>query len=256
VTPVRTITRRAISSRYAPALYLHLLGTILISGLHAYAQDLESQFGHASNPQNTLHGLGTLLPAARSPLARITVLVFDYAGVPAGPRERAEAEAAYVMSRAGVESDWVDCGGTSAGSSQDERCRPLFDSMTLCVRLVSDSGEKRPKDVLGFASLQPPPQQGVYATVFYSRVEAAAAEFGVDAYEVLGCAMAHEVGHLLLGSQSHAARGLMRAQWSRGDFVNAAQRCLRFSGSESAQLQAQVETRRARLRGPVTLAAW
>jgi hypothetical protein len=254
VTSLRTIARPIVGSCSLRPLYL--FGIILISRLHVQAQDRASQFVHSSNPQNIPHGIGTLLPAARSPFARISVLVFDYVGVAAGARERAEAEAAYLMSRAGVESNWVDCGGTPAESSQDERCRPLFDSMTLCVRVVSDSGGKMPNDVLGFASLQPPPQQGVYATVFYSRVAAAAANFGVDAYEVLGCAMAHEVGHLLLGSQSHTARGLMRAQWSRDDFVGAAQRSLRFSHRESLQLQAQVETRRARLRGPDTLAAW
>lgn len=254
MTSVRTIARRRISG-YSPALYLHLLGTILISVLHSQAQDRGSQFVDPSNPQNTPRGIGTLLPAARSPFVRISVLVFDYAGVAAGARKRAEAEAAFVMSRGGVQSDWVDCGGPSSESGHDERCRPLFDSMTLCVRLVSDSTTKMPGDVLGFASLQTPPQQGVYATVFYSRVATAAADFGVEAYEILGCAMAHEVGHLLLGSQSHAAKGLMRAQWSRDDFVDAAQRSLRFSRDESAQLQAQVETRRARLRGPVTLAA-
>jgi len=252
VTPVRTIARRTVISCCSPALYLHLLGTILISGLQLQAQGRAEQFD-ASNLQNIPHGLGTLLPPARSRFTRISVLVFDYVGVPAGARERAEEEAAFVMSRAGVESDWLDC---SSESGHPERCQPLFDSLTLCVRLVSCSGQKRRKDVLGFASLQPPPQQGVYATVFYSRVAAAAADFGVDAYQVLGCAMAHEVGHLLLGSQSHAARGLMRAQWSRDDFVNAAQRSLRFSREESAQLQAQVEARTVRLRPPVSLAAW
>ena len=253
MTPIRTIARRTISSRRSPVLYLQLLGLIFISRLHLQAQDKATQFVDATNPQNTSHGIGTLLPAARSHFAKISVLVFDYGGVPAGARELAEAEAAYVMSRAGVESEWIDCGGLSPRRGRDERCRPLFDSMTLCVRLVPDSGQKVPSEVLGFASLQPPPQQGVYATVFYSRVTAAAASFGVEAYEILGCTMAHEVGHLLLGSQSHGARGLMRARWSRNDFVDAAHGALRFSSRESAQLQAEVEARSLQLRGPIAL---
>ena len=250
MTPVRTIFFRLSGSRPSPVLCL--LGIILMSPLQSEGQDRGSQFVDTSNPQNTPRGIGALLPVARSPLEKISVLVFDYVGVPARARERAEAEAAYVMSHAGVESDWVDCGGLSAESGRDKGCRPLFDSMTLCVRIVSDSGQKLPSEVLGFASLQPPPQQGVYATVFYSRVAAAAADFGVDAYPVLGCAMAHEVGHLLLGSQSHTTRGLMRPTWSRDDFVDAAQRSLRFSPSQSVQLQAQVEARSVRLRAPVT----
>jgi hypothetical protein len=196
------------------------------------------------------------LPSARARFARVSVLIFDYVGVPPAVREGAEVEAAYVMSRAGLGTEWVDCGGSSPQSGRDERCQPLLDSMTLCVRLVPDSGQKVPSEVLGFASLQPPPEQGVYATVFYSRVAAASAEFGVDPYQVLGCAMAHEIGHLLLGSQSHTATGLMRAQWSREDFRNAAQRSLRFSRRQAVQLQAQVEARSGRPRAPITFVGW
>jgi hypothetical protein len=191
------------------------------------------------------------LPAARPHYETVSVLIFDYVGVPPVIRGKAESEAALVMSRAGLQTEWVDCGGSASQSGRDERCQPLFNSMTLCVRLVSDSGQKVPSEVLGFASLQPPPQQGVYATVFYSRVAEASAEFGVDAYQVLGCAMAHELGHLLLGSQSHTARGLMRAQWSRNDFLEAAHRSLRFSRGQGVQLQAQVEARRVRPPAPV-----
>jgi len=225
-----------------------------MSLLQSEGQGQGSQFPAASSPQNSPHGVGALLPAARPRLPPVSVLVFDYAGVPARARQRAEAEAAYVMSRAGVEIAWVDCSDSSR-SGHDERCRPLFDSMTLCVRLVSDSRHRLPNEVLGFALLQPPPQQGVYATVFYSRVAAAAMDFGVDAYEVLGCAMAHEVGHLLLGSESHTTTGLMRPQWSRKDFLDAAQRSLRFSRRESAQLQVQVQARNA-VRTSSTLTGW
>jgi len=35
--------------------------------------------------------------------------------------------------------------------------------------------------------------------------------------QLLGFAVAHEVGHLLLGTNTHAAAGLMRAVWSRSD---------------------------------------
>ncbi len=38
---------------------------------------------------------------------------------------------------------------------------------------------------------------------------------------ILGHAAAHEIGHLLLGSNSHSPQGLMRARWSRQDLQNA-----------------------------------
>jgi hypothetical protein len=46
---------------------------------------------------------------------------------------------------------------------------------------------------------------------------------------ILGHAMAHELGHLLLGTNSHSSDGLMRAQWNRGDLAEAARGNLLFS---------------------------
>ena len=43
---------------------------------------------------------------------------------------------------------------------------------------------------------------------------------------ILGHAAAHEIGHLLLGSNSHSPFGLMRARWSGQDLQNA---CWEFS---------------------------
>jgi len=37
---------------------------------------------------------------------------------------------------------------------------------------------------------------------------------GVDEATLLGRAVAHEIGHLLLGTSQHADAGLMRAHWS------------------------------------------
>jgi hypothetical protein len=40
---------------------------------------------------------------------------------------------------------------------------------------------------------------------------------GCAAATVLGFAVAHEIGHLLLGNNAHGAAGVMRAVWSRGE---------------------------------------
>jgi hypothetical protein len=37
---------------------------------------------------------------------------------------------------------------------------------------------------------------------------------------VLGRALAHEIGHFLLGTRTHAERGLMRAQFTAKEFVD------------------------------------
>ena len=74
---------------------------------------------------------------------------------------------------------------------------------------------------LGFSYVDVERRSGTLATVFADRVNALAAIAGghlVDSGgQLLGRAMAHEIGHLLLGTTHHADRGLMRGRWTTID---------------------------------------
>ena len=67
------------------------------------------------------------------------------------------------------------------------------------------------------------------AYVFYRRVRAEANRYDVSTGLVLACAIAHELGHLLLPAPAHAADGLMRATWSGDEFHRAEQGRLELS---------------------------
>jgi hypothetical protein len=73
---------------------------------------------------------------------------------------------------------------------------------------------------LGFSYVDVERRSGTLATVFADRVNALAALAGghlVDSGgQLLGRAMAHEIGHLLLGTTHHADR-LMRGRWTTID---------------------------------------
>ena len=79
------------------------------------------------------------------------------------------------------------------------------------------SGPRTSAVVLGQAFIDTREQAGVLATVFVDHVELIAALSETDAALLLGRAIAHEVGHLLLGTNAHSIRGLMRAQWTAAD---------------------------------------
>jgi hypothetical protein len=55
---------------------------------------------------------------------------------------------------------------------------------------------------------------GTLATVYADRVTKLAELSGADPGQLLGRAIAHEIGHLLLGTTRHADRGLMRGVWT------------------------------------------
>ena len=86
------------------------------------------------------------------------------------------------------------------------------------VRLVRSPKDGRPEDEsLGTALVDPATGTGVLATVYVDRVERLARGSNGDLGTLLGRAMAHEIGHLLMGRAAHAVRGLMRPRWTRAE---------------------------------------
>jgi hypothetical protein len=57
------------------------------------------------------------------------------------------------------------------------------------------------------------------ATLFFEQVITVAERAAVDPSELLGRALAHEVGHLLLGVTGHSPSGLMRAVWTDAELA-------------------------------------
>jgi hypothetical protein len=53
---------------------------------------------------------------------------------------------------------------------------------------------------------------------------------------VLAHAAAHEVGHLLLGTQAHTSEGLMKANWVRSDFMAMDQDRCHFTVEQARML--------------------
>lgn len=80
------------------------------------------------------------------------------------------------------------------------------------------------------------------AYVFWLRVQRYAQQYTVGIEMLLGGAMAHELGHLLLPPGSHASRGLMRATWDREQFRSVANGLLHFSPQSAAQMAAASTT--------------
>ena len=85
---------------------------------------------------------------------------------------------------------------------------------------------------------------GSSASIFYDVVRDCAAQQREDLDQLLGAAIAHELGHLLLGTNSHSTTGLMSAFWSRKELFVVQQRGLAFSSAEAEHVQKAVRARR------------
>jgi hypothetical protein len=149
----------------------------------------------------------------------LTVRVYDNAGVPRAALRSALDVAAQALRPADVEVTWVACGLSSGG-----RCAVPLGRGELMVRLVR-SAKGAPvagDESLGMALVDPATGAGVLATVYVDRVEQLARGAEGDLGMLLGRAMAHEIGHLLMGRSAHAVHGLMRPRWTRAEVARNA----------------------------------
>jgi hypothetical protein len=143
-----------------------------------------------------------------------------------------------IFRNAGVRLLWFRCPASVVQPGNSERCWSV-DQDTLILRIVPrPAGDFVDRDAVGFAIVVP--GNATYATVFRERVLAALDPEGPCTEAVLlGHAIAHELGHLLLGTSSHALAGLMAGRWHAMELEYAASGWLQFSPAESATMRAE-----------------
>ena len=64
--------------------------------------------------------------------------------------------------------------------------------------------------------------------------------------QILGHAIVHEIGHVLLNLESHSKAGIIRDTWDFQDLQNAYHECLLFTPQQAEALRAEI-ARRSRL---------
>jgi hypothetical protein len=173
---------------------------------------------------------------------RITVELANAASVPHYVVSRARAMVDFVFERAGFKIDWIE---TSTGDRTPwiPICKDSTDVSRFAVVIRRDEGSARLHDtVLGYAM----PFSGMRnrAAVLWQSVFRAAQENAdkVDSGMLLGMVIAHELGHLVMGSGTHGT-GVMSANWLRPDFIAIGRRGLRFTPAEMVQLHQGLRNR-------------
>lgn len=149
-------------------------------------------------------------------LLALTILIRVYSpDAPMPMLDRALGEAAAVLGTAGVAPEWVRCGA----GRDDPACGAALAGGELAVRFAAAAvpAGYAGRLPLGDSLIDSRRHAGVLATIYPERVLWLARSAGVEPTRLLGHAIAHEIAHLLLGSQRHAERGLMRAVWTRED---------------------------------------
>ena len=172
----------------------------------------------------------------------VTVRTYNYAAIPAEQLAAARSEAERIFQRAGIAIGWIECQvpGSGAGASCTE---PLLSGRDLMLRLMERTPAGHDRSVaLGESMLDRDQRTGVLMTIDLWPVRAIAGRSATAMPTLLGRAIAHEIGHLLLGSGEHPQLGLMRAHWSNDELRGLNPAHWEFASREAAQM-------RQRLRG-------
>jgi hypothetical protein len=157
---------------------------------------------------------------------------------------RAEHVAEGIFQPAGVKIVWLECPVTRQDAARNRTCalpgiHPKLELHVLTNPMADTFGTD--EDIFGSAALPADASFGVVAYVFAERARRLAARREFDV--ILGWIIAHELGHLLLGNNSHSAIGIMRARWTIRDLETAREASMSFLPNEGKQIRAQVLAR-------------
>ena len=163
----------------------------------------------------TLFWLVAMVTAATGGPVPLSTCASEFAGIPSPVWTEGLAEARRILAAAGVEVTWT-------------RCNPGQEDRAIRVYSVA-SAPVKPSD-LGLAL---PEVHRIY--VVAPHVAKRAGGNYREWIVVLGCVIAHEIGHI--AGLSHAPRGLMHSHWSVEDLHAAAAGRLTFTEEQGRTLR-------------------
>ena len=158
------------------------------------------------------------------PAPTLAIRILNSARVPRAILLDAETLAAHIFHEAGVEIAWADTGPAD-----------------FWLHLLKDKPRRLAPDTAGFTVLMPPgAATASYAGISYAVVTQQAAGLHAAVSELLGAAIAHEIGHLILGPNSHAPGGIMAPRFRAREISLAGRGVLLFDSAQAKALRSGV----------------
>jgi hypothetical protein len=194
--------------------------------------------------------------AARSHgVQQITVRIHNYAQVESSVLVKSERTTDEILSEAGLQVVWLDCWARRIPANEPV-CESPMGPADLILNLLPQPMSRRFDlriGALGVALEEAGGGLAFDAWIFCDLVKNAAAHGHLTHEVLLGTVIAHELGHLLLSTNSHSAFGLMREHWSGKDLSAVERRAMYFSSSESERIRQAVIARRQATERPLTI---
>lgn len=181
--------------------------------------------------------------AGRSPERALQVSLFNDARIPSAVLTRAETRASAVLARAGIHVEWLHCSSSPRPAPDQFKppspCNRIAFPSHLSIRLLSHA-LVRSEDAFGQSFLDDS-GIGAYANIYYARLAGLRLDSPQSHGDLLGYIFAHEIGHLLLGPDSHSPSGVMCALWSPPQLALASRGLIFFTASQAVLMRSLLE---------------
>jgi hypothetical protein len=203
--------------------------------------------GVVSSASLQCHAFGR--PAKILQPLRLCIHVHNPANASSRILDKATERAAETLTAAGVEIVWQFRPADEPGASMTDQHAASAQKHEpdlrdyLVIRILPRFPDYCLPGVLGYSL--PDARFGPHVVLFFNRIERASLLNDVDVATVLGYAMAHEIGHVLLGSSEHSPGGIMKARWSMLDYENAAEGYMRFTPQQADVIRGRASIRLA-----------
>ena len=180
---------------------------------------------------------------AKDSTVEITIDVYDYSGIKSDALLNAQDAAGEILRRAGIDAKWRTCLEPARPAS----CDSGVDDVThLVVKILPEPMFRKittSRDQLGMSVTGRPGGFALDAYVCLERVMNQATLAKTSWTPLLGATITHEVGHLLLGDNSHFGNGIMRGPWGLREIKEIGVRGLDFAPQQAEKMRAEVRRR-------------
>jgi len=186
-------------------------------------------------------------PESTANTLRMTVRVYNYAKISDGVLRKAKRQSDRIFSGVGIETSWLDCPISPELIPLNRSCSARPGPEDLILKLLPKSMSKKygfKTGIFGFALVP-----GHTINLFFARVLDLAyygnvgADFRDAQAIILGHMIVHEIGHSLLGPNSHAASGVMDFPWDKRVLTNMERGRLKFTREEELKIRKELERR-------------
>ena len=145
----------------------------------------------------------------------------------------ARARVARIYGEFGVEVEWM-----TVGEARLMPARPGTFAIHLLIRPTAAGLSSSPR--AWARALDGPREHDGTILVFFDRLVIGAHKYELPPGLLLGYALAHEIGHVLLPYPAHSPAGMMRADWDGDDLRHIASGALKFTLIQEAMIRAKL----------------